>query len=69
MATWIYSVIDELPPEGKLVVTLQRSESTRHKVMMDFVKEEIAKGRQAYIVYPLIEESSKGLRKPDERIR
>lgn len=53
-----YSVIDELPPGRQPVVTLQRSESTRHKVM-DFVKEEIAKGRQAYIVYPLIEESSK----------
>lgn len=53
-----YSVIDELPPGRQPVVTLQRSENTRHKVM-DFVKEEIAKGRQAYIVYPLIEESSK----------
>ena len=53
-----YSVIDELPPGRQPVNTLQRSESTRPQVM-DFVKEEIAKGRQAYIVYPLIEESSK----------
>ena len=53
-----YSVIDELPPGRQLINTLHRSESARPKVM-DFVKEEIAKGRQAYIVYPLIEESSK----------
>jgi len=53
-----YSVIDELPPGRQPVLTLQRSESTRPQVM-DFVKEEIGKGRQAYIVYPLIEESSK----------
>jgi len=53
-----YSVIDELPPGRQPINTLHRSESTRPQVM-DFVKEEIAKGRQAYIVYPLIEESSK----------
>jgi ATP-dependent DNA helicase RecG len=53
-----YSVIDELPPGRQPVVTLQRLESTRPKVM-GFVKEEIEKGRQVYIVYPLIEESSK----------
>jgi len=53
-----YSVIDELPPGRQTIHTLHRSESARPQVM-DFVKEEIAKGRQAYIVYPLIEESSK----------
>lgn len=53
-----YSVIDELPPGRQPVITLHRSESTRPQVM-GFVKEEIQKGRQAYIVYPLIEESSK----------
>jgi ATP-dependent DNA helicase RecG len=53
-----YSVIDELPPGRQPINTLHRSESARPRVM-DFVKEEIAKGRQAYIVYPLIEESSK----------
>jgi ATP-dependent DNA helicase RecG len=52
-----YSVIDELPPGRQPINTLHRSESARPKVM-DFVREEIAKGRQAYIVYPLIEESS-----------
>jgi ATP-dependent DNA helicase RecG len=53
-----YSVIDELPPGRQPIVTLHRSESARPQVM-DFVKDEIAKGRQAYFVYPLIEESSK----------
>ncbi len=53
-----YSVIDELPPGRQPINTLHRSESARPQVM-EFVKEEIAKGRQAYIVYPLIEESSK----------
>ena len=53
-----YSVIDELPPGRQPINTLHRSESARPQVM-DFVKDEIKKGRQAYIVYPLIEESSK----------
>ena len=53
-----YSVIDELPPGRQPINTLHRSESARPQVM-GFVKEEIKKGRQAYIVYPLIEESSK----------
>ena len=51
-----YSVIDELPPGRIPINTLHRSEKARPQIM-DFVKEEIAKGRQAYIVYPLIEES------------
>ena len=53
-----YSVIDELPPGRQPINTFHKPESVRPQVM-DFVKEEIAKGRQAYIVYPLIEESSK----------
>lgn len=53
-----YSVIDELPPGRQPIHTTHRFESKRPMVM-DFLKEEIAKGRQAYIVYPLIEESSK----------
>ncbi len=53
-----YSVIDELPPGRQPVQTLHRSESARPQVM-GFLKEEIKKGRQVYIVYPLIEESSK----------
>ena len=52
-----YSVIDELPPGRQPIITLHRSESKRPQVM-DFIREEIGKGRQAYIVYPLIEESA-----------
>ena len=53
-----YSVIDELPPGRQAINTQHRNESARPQVM-SFVKEEIQKGRQAYFVYPLIEESSK----------
>lgn len=52
------SVIDQLPPGRKPVVTVQRSENYRGHVM-NFIRGEIDKGRQAYIVYPLIEESEK----------
>jgi len=53
-----YSVMDELPPGRKPISTIHRNESSRPQVM-DFIKEEIKMGRQAYIIYPLIEESSK----------
>lgn len=53
-----YSLIDELPPGRKPIITTHRNESARPQVMT-FIKEEIEKGRQAYVVYPLIEESSK----------
>ena len=53
-----YSVIDELPPGRQPIITTHRFENKRPQVM-DFVKAEIAKGRQAYFVYPLIEESAK----------
>lgn len=52
------SVIDELPPGRKPVVTVHRPENFRGHVM-NFIRGEIDKGRQAYIVYPLIEESEK----------
>ena len=52
------SVIDELPPGRKLVKTLHRTENHRLRVF-GFMREEIEKGRQVYIVYPLIEESEK----------
>jgi ATP-dependent DNA helicase RecG len=52
------SVIDELPPGRREIKTVHRSESHRPRVM-EFVRSEIDKGRQAYIVYPLIEESEK----------
>ncbi len=53
-----YSVMDELPPGRKPITTVHRNEYARPQVM-DFIKQELAKGRQAYIIYPLIEESSK----------
>jgi len=52
-----YSVIDELPPGRQPVTTVHRYESHRSKVM-DFVRAEISKGRQVYIIFPLIEESA-----------
>jgi ATP-dependent DNA helicase RecG len=53
-----YSVIDELPPGRIPVTTVHRYETNRHKVM-DFIRGEIEKGRQVYIIFPLIEESAK----------
>jgi ATP-dependent DNA helicase RecG len=52
------SVIDELPPGRKPIQTVHRFDSNRLKVWK-FVRDEIAKGRQIYIVYPLIQESEK----------
>lgn len=52
------SVIDELPPGRKPVKTVHRFDSNRLKVFR-FIREEIQKGRQVYIVYPLIQESEK----------
>lgn len=50
------SVIDELPPGRKNIKTVHRFDANRLKVF-HFIKDEIAKGRQVYIVYPLIQES------------
>ncbi|WP_116788199.1 ATP-dependent DNA helicase RecG [Flavobacterium psychrotrophum] len=52
------SVIDELPPGRKPIQTVHRYDGNRLKVWK-FLKDEIAKGRQVYIVYPLIQESEK----------
>jgi ATP-dependent DNA helicase RecG len=52
------SIIDELPPNRKPILTVHRYETVRSQVM-DFIKAEITKGRQAYIIFPLIEESEK----------
>lgn len=51
------SVIDELPPGRQEIKTVHRFDSNRLKVFR-FIKDEIAKGRQIYIVYPLIQESA-----------
>lgn len=52
------SIIDELPPGRKEIKTIHRTDSSRPKVEK-FMEEQIALGRQIYVVYPLIEESSK----------
>jgi ATP-dependent DNA helicase RecG len=50
------SVIDELPAGRKPIVTVHRYDSNRLKVFQ-FIRDQVALGRQIYIVYPLIEES------------
>ncbi len=52
------SIIDELPPDRRDVRTAVRQGSARSRVY-DFVREQVAAGRQAYIVYPLVAESEK----------
>lgn len=52
------SVIDELPKGRKPIETIHQYESQRLK-LFGFIKREIDKGRQVYIVYPLIKESEK----------
>lgn len=52
------SVIDELPAGRKPIKTVHRFEKNRLRVF-GFIKEQVAQGRQIYIVYPLIEESEK----------
>jgi ATP-dependent DNA helicase RecG len=52
------SIIDELPPGRKPIQTIHRFDSNRDRVF-GFMKEQIALGRQIYVVYPLIKESEK----------
>jgi len=52
------SVIDEMPAGRKPIVTVHRQESMRPAIM-EFLRNEIAKGRQVYYVFPLIEDSEK----------
>ena len=53
-----YSIMDELPPGRQPVATVHRYDNRRVQVM-DFIRSEIDAGRQAYIIFPLIEESQK----------
>jgi ATP-dependent DNA helicase RecG len=53
-----YSIMDELPPGRQPVTTVHRYDIYRARVM-DFIRDEIDAGRQAYIIFPLIEESVK----------
>jgi len=50
------SIIDELPPGRKEIKTVHRFDANRLRVFK-FIRDEISKGRQVYIVYPLIQES------------
>ena len=50
------SLIDEMPPGRKPVVTRRTFYSRRSRVF-DFLKEQVEKGQQGYVVYPLVEES------------
>ncbi len=52
------SLIDKLPPGRKPIKTFHRTDSKRLSVLK-FINDEISKGNQIYIVYPLIEESKK----------
>ncbi|WP_418513403.1 ATP-dependent DNA helicase RecG [Corallibacter sp.] len=52
------SIIDELPPGRQAIKTVHRYDKNRLKVF-GFIRDEIDKGRQVYIVYPLIQESEK----------
>lgn len=52
------SVIDQLPSGRKSIKTMHATDAQRLKVF-EFMRTEIAKGRQIYVVYPLIEESEK----------
>lgn len=52
------SVIDELPPGRKPIKTVHYYDSARLR-LFGFMRDQIAKGRQIYIVYPLIKESEK----------
>jgi ATP-dependent DNA helicase RecG len=52
------SVIDELPPGRKPIQTVHRFDTHRDRVF-GFMKDQIAIGRQIYVVYPLIKESEK----------
>jgi ATP-dependent DNA helicase RecG len=52
------SIIDELPPGRTPVSTYVRGEDRREKIY-EFIRDQIKLGRQAYVVYPIIEESEK----------
>jgi ATP-dependent DNA helicase RecG len=50
------SILDELPP-GRMPIATRRVAGERAEEVWDFVRKQVAKGRQAYIVYPVIEGS------------
>lgn len=52
------SIIDEMPPDRKSITTVWRFDNKADKIY-EFIRERIKAGQQAYIVYPLVEESEK----------
>jgi ATP-dependent DNA helicase RecG len=52
------STINELPP-GRAPIATRKAFSSKRKQVFDFMSDQILKGRQAYVVYPLVEESEK----------
>src|SRR5215813_7708446 len=50
------SLLDELPPGRQRITTAWRSEGKRREIY-DFIRKELEEGRQAYVVYPLVEET------------
>jgi len=61
------SVIDEMPPGRKPIVTKHRTADHAERVY-SFLKKEIDEGRQAYVVYPVIEESETSAMKAAEKM-
>lgn len=53
-----YSIMDEMPPGRQPITTVHRYDNRRAQVM-DFIRSEVDAGKQAYIIFPLIEESAK----------
>jgi ATP-dependent DNA helicase RecG len=62
------SIIDELPPGRKPVKTLVRSDDAKPKIF-EFVRKQVAKGRQAYVVCPAIEESERAVHSAEEEAK
>ncbi len=52
------SVMREMPPGRKPIKTIAKPETRRDEIY-DFMRKEIDPGRQAYVIYPLVEESAK----------
>lgn len=52
------SLIDELPP-GRSPIQTRVAYSSKREAAFDFMKAQVEKGRQAYVIYPLVEESEK----------
>jgi len=59
------SVIDEMPP-GRTPIETRWTSEDRLAGVWDFLRREIARGRQAYVVYPVIEESKQELKAATE---